>query len=133
MIAHIIRFSFKESATESDVSATLEALRERGRTSDVSFSVVGQYSGDRADGYTHTAVYALTDLDALERYIFDPGHRQTDPVVHSHITNLDFFDVSDGEESDLGSKIVEIQRRRLESDPEVAQLVDLFPRGTPHV
>jgi Stress responsive A/B Barrel Domain len=132
MIAHIIRFSFKETATDGDVRATLEALRERGRTSTVSFSVVGEYSGDRGRGHTHTAVYALTDLDALERYIFDPGHRQTDPMVHSHITNLDFFDVSDGDESDLATKIAEIQRRRLESDPEVAELVDLFPNGTPH-
>jgi hypothetical protein len=132
VIAHIIRFSFKETATDGDVTATLGALRERGRMDAVSFSVVGEYAGDRAGGHTHTAVYALADLDALERYIFDPGHRETDPLVHSHITNLDFFDVSDGDESDLGAKVAAIQRRRLESDPAVAELVEFVPGGASH-
>jgi hypothetical protein len=129
MIVHILRFSFKDAATDSDVSATLDALRDVGRMQTVSFSVVGEYSGGPTSKYTHSAVYGLADLETFDRYMYEPVHHRADFVVHPHVTNFDVSDVSDGNEPDLAASIAEIQQRRIDSDPELAKLVDLFPKG----
>lgn len=125
MIAHVLRFRFKDGISEEDFAASMRAFRRTGQASTVSFSVVGQYSGSPADGYTHSAVFGLADLEALETYMYEPAHREADFIVHPHMAKFDAFDISDEDDPDLEAKITDIQRRRLVADPELAELLGI--------
>src|SRR5882757_11223561 len=125
MIAHVLRFRFKDGTSEEDFAVSMNALRRTGQMSTVSFAVVGQYSGSAGDGYTHSAVFGLADLEALERYMYEPAHREADFIVHPHMAKLDVFDISDEGEPDIAAKIMDIQRQRLAADPELAQLLGI--------
>jgi Stress responsive A/B Barrel Domain len=127
MIVHVLRFSFKDDISEADYEASMEAFRRTAEMETVSFGVVGKYSGNPADGYTHSALFALADLETLEKYMYEPVHREADFIVHPHTDKFDAFDVSDGDEPDLAAKILDIQLRRLAADPELAALLGIDP------
>jgi hypothetical protein len=127
VITHVLLFSFKDGTSEEDFAASMEAFRNTGQMPTVSFSVVGQYSGNPAAGYTHAAVFVLADLETLDRYMYEPVHREADFIVHPHLAKMEAFDISDDDEPDLEAKIMDIQRRRLASDPELAELLGIAP------
>jgi len=101
VIAHVLRFRFKDGISEEDFAASMQAFRRAGQASAISYSVVGQYSGNPADGYTHSAVFGLADLAALETYMYEPAHREADFIVHPHLAKFDAFDISDEEQNPL--------------------------------
>ena len=125
MISHTLCFSFKDDISDEDFAASMEAFRKAGQMSTVSSSVVGRYAGNPANGYTHAAVFVLADLATLERYMYEPVHREADFIVHPHLAKMEAFDISDDDEPDLEAKIMDIQRRRLASDPELAELLGI--------
>lgn len=125
MISHVLCFSFKDDISDEDFAASMEAFRKTGQMSTVSSSVVGRYAGNPANGYTHAAVFVLADLKTLEKYMYEPVHREADFIVHPHIATMEAFDVSDEDDPDLQAKIMDIQRRRLASDPELAELLGI--------
>jgi len=127
MIVHVLRFRFKDGTTEEDISACMEALQNVGQMDSVLFSIIGQYAGVAADGYTHSSAFAMADLEAFERYINETAHRQADFIVHPHVTNFDVFDISDEDNPDLASEIANIQQRRLAADPELTRLISTIP------
>jgi hypothetical protein len=124
MILHVLRFRFNDGVSEADLAACVAALREVGRADSVSFSTVGDYLGASSEGYTHSAVYALTDLPAFERFMHEPAHRRAEFVVFPNVNDFAVFDIGDGEGSDLSSKTADIWRRRLADDPELAKLME---------
>lgn len=124
MILHVLRFRFNDHATDTDVSACLDAFREVGRADSVAFSLVGQYAGKESDNYTHSAVYAVADIHAFERYMSEPAHREADFIVHPHVTNFDAFDVGESAGADLAARIAQVQQRRIADDPELAKLME---------
>jgi hypothetical protein len=125
LIAHVLRFSFKDGTSEEDFTAAMEAFRKVARAATVSFAVVGSYSGNPADGYTHSALFGLADLETLERFMYEPAHREADFIVHPHMATFDGFDVSDEYDPDLEAKVMAIQRRRIAADPELAALLGI--------
>jgi Stress responsive A/B Barrel Domain len=125
VIAHVLRFSFKDGTSEEDFTAAMEAFRRTARAATVSFAVVGPYSGNPADGYTHSAIFGLADLETLERFMYEPAHREADFIVHPHMATFDGFDVSDEYDPDLEAKVMAIRRRRIAADPELAALLGI--------
>jgi Stress responsive A/B Barrel Domain len=125
VIAHVLRFSFKDGTSEEDFTAAMEAFRKAARAATVSFAVVGSYSGNPADGYTHSAIFGLADLETLERFMDEPAHREADFIVHPHMATFDGFDVSDEYDPDLEAKVMAIRRRRIAADPELAALLGI--------
>jgi Stress responsive A/B Barrel Domain len=125
VISHVLCFSFKDDISDDDFAASMEAFRKAGQMPTVSSSIVGRYAGGPANGYTHAAVFVLADLATLERYMYEPVHREADFIVHPHIATMEAFDVSDDDDPDLQAKIMDIQRRRLASDPELAELLGI--------
>jgi hypothetical protein len=125
VIAHVLRFRFKEETSEEEFNTAMEAFRRTGQVPSVALSVVGPYAGNPADGFTHSAVYVLADLAALDRFMYEPVHRDADFIVHPHMAQMDAFDVTDDDEPDLGAKIMDIQQRRLAADPELAELLGI--------
>jgi len=123
MILHVIRFSFKDGVADADVAACLQALRELGDAPSVTFAVSGEQVAGASDGHTHSAAYAFADIQAFERYMYEPAHRKADFLVHPLVADFSAFDIGDGEDADLPSRIVEIQQRRLAGDVELARLV----------
>jgi hypothetical protein len=59
--------------------------------------------------------------------MYEPVHREADFIVHPHLAKMEAFDISDDDEPDLEAKIMDIQRRRLASDPELAELLGIAP------
>jgi hypothetical protein len=125
VIAHILRFRFKEETSEEEFDAAMEAFRRAGQVPTISAAIVGRYAGNPADGCTHSAVYVLADLATLERFMYEPVHRDADFIVHPHMASMDAFDISDDDEPDLDAKIMDIQQRRLAADPELAELLGI--------
>ena len=126
MIVHVLRFRFKDGTAQEDVAACMEAFQRVGRMDSVSFAVIGQYAGP-ADAYTHSAAFALADIEAFHRYIYEPAHRDADFIVHPHVTNFDVFDISDEDNPDLSAEIANIQQGRLAADRELASLISARP------
>jgi hypothetical protein len=129
MIVHVLRFRFKDGTAEADVSACLEALRRVGQMDSVSFAAIGRHLDPAADRHTHSSAFALADLDAFERYMYDPVHREADFIVHPHVTNFDVFDISDDDNPGIASDIADIQKRRLEADSELTRLITAQPEN----
>jgi hypothetical protein len=125
VIAHVLRFGFKEETSDEEIDAAMQAFRRVGQVPSVSSAIVGRYAGNPADGFTHSAVYVLADLAALDRFMYEPVHRDADFIVHPHMARMDAFDISDDDEPGLGAKIMEIQQRRLAADPELAALLGI--------
>jgi hypothetical protein len=125
VIAHILRFRFKEETSQEEFDAAMEAFRRTGQVSTISAAIVGRYAGNPADGFTHSAVYVLADLATLEGFMYEPVHRDADFIVHPHIARMDAFDICDDDEPDLDAKIMDIQQRRLAADPELAELLGI--------
>jgi hypothetical protein len=127
MIVHVLRFRFKDGTAQEDVAACMEALQRVGQMESVSFAVIGQYAGPAADEYTHSAAFALADIEAFRRYMHEPVHREADFIVHPHVTNFDVFDISDEDNPNLPSEIADIQRCRLAADRELTSLISTRP------
>jgi hypothetical protein len=125
VIAHVLRFSFKEETSQEEFEAAMAAFRRTGQVPTVSSAIVGRYAGNPADGFTHSAVYVFADLATLERFMYEPVHRDADFVVHPLMASMDGFDISDDDEADLAARIMDIQQRRITADPELAQLLGI--------
>jgi hypothetical protein len=125
VIAHVLRFSFKEETSQEEFEAAMAAFRRTGQVPTISSAIVGRYAGNPADGFTHSAVYVLADLAALERFMYEPIHRDADFIVHPLMARMDAFDISDDDGPDLDAKIMGIQQRRLAADPDLAELLGI--------
>ncbi|MFB9523636.1 Dabb family protein [Streptomyces cremeus] len=87
MIVHMLRFAFKETATEEEREQVLAVIRRTASVESVSFSTVGQILGD-ADGFTHACCVGIADLPALRRYMHDPVHLAGDPQIMPHLAKI---------------------------------------------
>ncbi|MFD4791163.1 Dabb family protein [Streptomyces sp. NPDC058459] len=87
MIVHMLRFSFKETATEEEREHVLAVMRRTASVESVSFSTVGQNLDD-TDGFTHAYCVGIADLPALRRYMHDPVHLAGDPEIMPHLARL---------------------------------------------
>ncbi|WP_431957229.1 Dabb family protein [Nocardia lijiangensis] len=128
MIVHLLRFAFRDEATEKQKADVLAAMRRTAAVESVSFSAVGQHLGDPAAGYTHGYCVGIADLAALERYMHDPVHLAGDPGIIPHLAKLAIGpDVSDDMDPDLGAEIMAMHERKLAMYPDWARLMETIP------
>jgi hypothetical protein len=83
----MLRFTFKETATEEEREHVLAVMRRTASVEAVSFSTVGQSLGD-PDGFTHAYCVGIADLPALRRYMHDPVHLAGDPQIVPHLARI---------------------------------------------
>ncbi|WP_339429541.1 Dabb family protein [Nocardia spumae] len=129
MIVHTLRFAFRDEATEADREQVLALMRRTAAVESVSFSTVGRtVVSDPESGYTHAYCVAIADLDALERYMYDPTHVAGDPEIIPHLAKLHIGpDVSDDPDPELSAKILAINEGKLAAYPEWAELMSTIP------
>ncbi len=129
MIVHTLRFAFRDEVAEAERERVLTLLRRTAAIDSVSFSTVGRtVVSDPGTGYTHAYCVAIADLDALERYMFDPVHLAGDPEIIPHLAKLHIGpDVSDDPDPELNAKILAINERKLAAFPEWADLMGTIP------
>ncbi|WP_328409801.1 Dabb family protein [Nocardia sp. NBC_00403] len=128
MIVHLLRFGFRDEATDADRAAVLALMKRTAAVESVSFSSVGQNLGDGADGFTHAYCVGIEDLDALERYMHDPVHLDGDPQIIPHLAKIAIGpDVSDDTDPELRDKIMALNAAKVAKYPEWARLMESVP------
>lgn len=125
MIVHMLRFTFKETATEEEREHVLAAMRRTASVESVSFSTVGQSLGD-PDGFSHAYCVGIADLAALRRYMHDPVHLAGDPQILPYLARIAIGpDVSDDMTPTLAEDILALHEEKVALYPEWA--ADLGP------
>ncbi|WP_327675143.1 Dabb family protein [Kitasatospora sp. NBC_00458] len=121
MIVHMLRFAFKETATEEEREHVLAVMRRTASVESVSFSTVGQDLGDPGDGFTHAFCVGIADLPALRRYMHDPVHLAGDPQIMPHLARLAIGpDLSDDMTPTLAREILALHEEKVALHPEWA-------------
>ncbi|MFB7477215.1 Dabb family protein [Kitasatospora sp. NPDC056184] len=127
MIVHMLRFAFKETATDEDRERVLAAMRRTASVESVAFSTVGQNLGG-PDGFTHAYCVGIPDLPALRRYMHDPVHLAGDPQILPHLARLAIGpDLSDDMTPALAEGILALHEEKVALYPEwAAELAPLL-------
>ncbi|MEU4892880.1 Dabb family protein [Streptomyces sp. NPDC044780] len=124
MLVNVLRFSFKDGTTEEDKAKVLAAMRRTATLESTSFSTVGQFLGDPAEGFTHAYCAGVTDLAALDRYLHDPAHIAGDDEILPHLAKLSAFQLSDDMDPALGEKVMGMHLKKVAMYPEWGQALD---------
>ncbi|MFD5321037.1 Dabb family protein [Streptomyces sp. NPDC127098] len=127
MIVNILRFSFKDGTTDEQRAAVLAAMRRTASVESVSFSAVGRDLGDPADGFTHTYLAGIADLESLDRYLYDPVHLAGDFEIVPHLSRLSAIRMSDDEDPELAATLMAMHQKKLAAYPDWAALLDSIP------
>jgi hypothetical protein len=127
MIVHLLRFSFKDDTSEEDKAKVLAAMRRTAAIEPASFGTVGQDLGDPAAGYTHAYCVGIKDLEALERYLYDPVHLAGDWEIIPHVQRLSGTRLSDDMDPGLGAQIMAMHLKKVETYPDWGRLMDTIP------
>lgn len=127
MIVHVLRFSLVEGASDADRDLALATFAAVARLPPVRFSSIGQNLGAPVDGYIHAFCVAFDDLDALERYMFDPRHRAADFTLVPLLRRLAIFDMTDDPDPAYGARVLALHERRSAADPEWGRLFSTIP------
>lgn len=116
----MLRFAFKEAATEEEREHVLAVMRRTASVESVSYSTVGQNLGD-PDGFTHAFCVGIADLPALRRYMHDPVHLAGDPQIIPHLAKLAIGpDLSDDMTPTLAGDILAMHEEKVALYPEWA-------------
>lgn len=132
MIIVVQPFSFKADTTDDEKATVLTAMRRTSTVESVSFSAVGQYLGDPADGYTHAYFVAIEDLAALERYFYDPVHLDGDWEILPRLARLGHVRLSDDTDPELRDKITAMFLKKVSIYPDWGRLLETIP-GRPQL
>lgn len=128
MIVQFMRFAFREESTEEQKARALALIRRTAAVESVAFSTVGRLLGDPAEGYTHGYSFGLADLDAFERYMYDPVHLAGDPEILPHYAKLHVgVAVTDDPDPELAKKITAVYEGKLARYPEWERLMAEIP------
>ncbi|MFD3530036.1 Dabb family protein [Streptomyces sp. NPDC058664] len=120
MIVHMLRFAFKETATEEEREHVLAVIRRTASVESVSFSTVGQLLDD-SDGFTHACSVGIADLPALRRYMHDPVHLAGDPQIIPHLARIAIGpDLSDDMTPTLARDILALHEEKVALHPQWA-------------
>jgi hypothetical protein len=127
MIVIVLRFSFKVGTSEDERAETLTMMRNTASLDSIEFSTVGQDLGDPAEGFTHAYMVGLKDLDAVERYIYDPDHIARDFIFIPRLSRLASIRFSDDADPELARKLMEAHRTKIAKHPDWGELIDSIP------
>ncbi|ORA26308.1 Dabb family protein [Mycobacterium aquaticum] len=128
MFVHQFRFSFKDESTEEQRAEVLAILRRIASVDSVSFGAVGQNLGDPVEGLTHAYFASFEDLNAFERYLYEPVHLEGDPQIVPHFKKLAIGpEMSDDMDPDLNAKVAALHERKMAKYPEWGALMAVVP------
>ncbi|TDW15930.1 Dabb family protein [Kribbella kalugense] len=124
MIVNLLRIRFKDGVSVEEQEEVLAVMRRTAGLEMVAFGAVGKDFGNPADGFTHSYLAALPDLEALERYMHDPVHLSGDDVIMDKLEKLSAVRFTDDSDPDLGKAVYGIAARKMEMYPEWAKRID---------
>ncbi|MFP2956340.1 Dabb family protein [Myxococcus sp. 1LA] len=127
MLINFLRFRFRDEVDDATRERALAAFRKVASSSAVAFSVIGQDLGDPSEGYTHSYLVAIPDLEALKRYLHEPVHREMDLFLLPLLAKLARSASSDDLDPWLRDKVGALAQQRLDNDPEWAGLFARIP------
>jgi hypothetical protein len=127
MIVNLLRFRFRDDVTEAGREAVLDAMRKTASVESAAFGTVGRDLGDPADGFTHAYCVGVENLDALERYLYDPVHLAGDDVILPSLARLSAVRFTDDDDPETGAKIAGLHRAKLAEYPDWERQLNAIP------
>lgn len=124
MIVNLLRIRFKDGVTVEEQEEVLAVMRRTASLESVAFGAVGKDFGNPADGFTHSYLAAIPDLEALERYMHDPVHISGDELILDKLEQMSAVRFTDDTEPDLGKAVYEIAARKMKQYPDWARHID---------
>jgi hypothetical protein len=116
----MLRFAFKETATEEERERVLAVIRRTASVESVTFSTVGQILGE-SEGFTHACCVGIADLPALRRYMHDPVHLAGDPQIMPYLSRIGIGpDLSDDMTPTLAGEILALHEEKVALYPQWA-------------
>ncbi|GAA5068503.1 Dabb family protein [Nocardia callitridis] len=120
MIYHTNRMSLKSNVTQEQLDEAMRRFREQGAMPMVKSFFLGREHGTEFDW---AAVFVLEDLDAYWEYLTHPSHAKSQEYGVPLMEKFEAFDISDDPDTELTSKIADLQRRNYEADPHLVTLM----------
>ncbi|HEY3559486.1 MAG TPA: Dabb family protein [Kribbella sp.] len=124
MIINLLRIRFKDGVTVEEQEEVLAVMRRTASLESVAFGAVGKDFGNPADGFTHSYLAAIPDLEALERYMYDPVHIDGDELILDRLEQMSAVRFSDDTDPGLGKAVYDVAARKMEQYPEWAHRID---------
>ncbi|WP_427891981.1 Dabb family protein [Kribbella sp. GL6] len=124
MIVNLLRIRFKDGVTAAEQEEVLAVMRRTASLGTVAFGAVGKDFGNPADGFTHSYLAAIPDLDALERYMHDPVHLAGDDLILDKLEKMSAVRFTDDGDPELGKAVYEIANRKMQKYPDWARRID---------
>ncbi|MFD7159575.1 Dabb family protein [Kribbella sp. NPDC059898] len=124
MIVNLLRIRFKDGVTVAEQEEVLAVMRRTASLDSVAFGAVGKDFGNPADGFTHSYLAAIPDLDALERYMHDPVHLSGDDLILDKLEKMSAVRFTDDSDQELGQAVYEIAARKMRKYPDWARRID---------
>jgi hypothetical protein len=110
--------------TVEEQEEVLAVMRRTASLDSVAFGAVGKDFGNPADGFTHSYLAAIPDLEALERYMHDPVHLRGDDLILDKLEQMSAVRFTDDTDPALGQAVYEIAARKMQQYPDSARRID---------
>jgi len=132
VLRHAVFFSFKESASESDIKSVVDTFSAL--ETDVP-SIIGFEKGinnspeTHDDGFTHCFLVTFADTKGLQSYLPDPGHRGLVEMATPFTSNLfvvDYFGKQDQSSKRQLRHAVFFKFKDAAADEEIAKVEKAF-------
>ena len=124
MIVNVLRIRFKDGVTVEEQEDVLNVMRRTASLESVAFGAVGPDFGGAADGFTHSYLAAVPDVEALERYMHDPVHIAGDEQILDKIEKLSAVRFTDTDDPDLGKAIYDLHVGKTQLYPEWGRRIE---------
>ncbi|HZX06949.1 Dabb family protein [Kribbella sp.] len=124
MIVNLLRIRFKDGVTVAEQEEVLAVMRRTASLESVAFGAVGKDFGNPEDGFTHSYLAAIPDLDALERYMHDPVHLAGDELIMDKLEKMSAVRFTDDTDPELGKAVYEIADGKMRQYPDWARRID---------
>lgn len=124
MIVNLLRIRFKDGVGVEEQEEVLAVMRRTASLASVVFGAVGKDFGNPADGFTHSYLAVVGDLEALERYMHDPVHLRGDDLILDKLEKMSAVRFTDDRDRGVGEAVYGIATRKMEQYPEWARRID---------
>jgi hypothetical protein len=124
MIINLLRIRFKDGVTVEEQEEVLAVMRRTASLESVAFGAVGKDFGNPADGFTHSYLAAIPDLESLERYMHDPVHISGDELILDKLEQMGAVRFTDDSDPAVGKAVYDIAARKMEQYPAWARRID---------
>jgi hypothetical protein len=127
MIVSMLRIRFKDGVSVEEQEEVLAVMRRTASLESVAFGVVGPDFGGAADGFTHSYLAAVPDIEALERYIHDPVHIAGDQQILDKLERMSAVRFTDTDDPNLGKAVYDLHVGKTQLYPDwAARIEELF-------